>query len=115
MGTGRHVIKGLLSSGNEYEVAIKCLHDQYEKPHLLHRIHVRTIMCVPILKDGSGKELCPLHDNLNQHLQALRAMKYEPSGPFVTAVIEEQLGQLTMFEWQRHSQEIPDVPHYKDS
>ena len=86
----------------------------YDKPRLLHRVHVCAIIEEPILKDGSGKELCRLHDNLNQHLQTLRAMNYEPSGPFIMAVIELKLDQTTMFAWQMHSQESPDVPHYKD-
>ena len=71
-------------------------------------------MRAPTLKDGSGKELRCRHDELSQHLRPLRAMKYEPSGPFITAVIEEKLGQMTTFKWQRHSQESPDVPHYND-
>ena len=88
-GTARHVVKGL-SSEDEYQEAIECLHDQYDKPHLLHLVRIHARMEEPVLKDGSGKELRHLHDNLNQHLRALKVMKYKPSGPFVTAVIESK-------------------------
>jgi hypothetical protein len=40
-------------------------------------------------------------------------MDYEPSGPFITSVLELKLDVNTMFEWQRHSQDDPDVPHYR--
>ena len=39
-------------------------------------------------------------------------MGYEPSGPFITSVLEVKLDTSTMFEWQRHSQESTDVPNY---
>ena len=64
-------------------------------------------MKVPILKDGSDKELPCLHDVLSQHLWALKVLKYESSGPFIASLIE-----ATSFEWQRHSQDKPDVPHF---
>ena len=48
----------------------------YDQPYLLHQAHIRTILEVLPLKDGSGKELPWLHHNLNQHLHALKAMKY---------------------------------------
>ena len=116
VGASSHVIEGLSSSGNEYQEGIDCLRDRYDKPCLLHRIHVLEIIGAPALKDGSGKELRCLHDNLNQYLRVLRAMNYEPYGPFVTALIEEKLDKTTMFEWQRYSQESPNVhvPHFKD-
>ena len=66
----------------------------------------------PPLKDGSGKELRHLHDTVQQHLRALKEMDYEPSGPFITSVLELKLDVTTMFEWQRHSQDDTDVSHY---
>ena len=40
-------------------------------------------------------------------------MDYEPSGPFIISVLELKLDVNTMFEWQRRSQDDPDVPHYR--
>lgn len=55
-----------------------------------------------------------LHDTVQQHLRALKSMGYEPSGPFITSTLELKLEQSTMFEWQKHSQKSPGVPHYQD-
>ena len=34
-------------------------------------------------------------------------------GSFITSMLELKLDEHTMFEWQRHSQESIDVPHYQ--
>ena len=68
----------------------------------------------PALKEGTGKELRRLHDTVQQHLRALKAMDYEPSGPFITSTLELKLDTNTMFEWQKHSQSSMAVPHYQD-
>ena len=39
-------------------------------------------------------------------------MDYEPSGPFVTFILELKLDPTTLFEWQRHSQDSREAPHY---
>ena len=81
---------------------------------LIHRTHVRMIMVAPPPRDGSGKELRRLHDTIQQHLHAKKAMDCEPSGPFVTSIIELKLDTDITFEWQRHSQAKTEVPHYQD-
>ena len=60
------------------------------------------------------KNSCHLLDKVQQHLRALNAMGSEPSGPFITSVLELKLDPTTMFEWQKYSQESTDVPHYND-
>ena len=47
-------------------------------------------------------------------MRALRSMGYEPSGPFITSVLELKLDTNTMFEWQKHRQDCVDVPHYQE-
>ena len=37
-------------------------------------------------------------------------MEYDPSGPFVTSLLELKLDQNTVFEWQRCSQDSKEVP-----
>lgn len=49
---------------------------------------VWIILEAPSLKDGSGKELCCLHDAALQHLRALKVVGHEPSGSFITSVLE---------------------------
>ena len=106
------VIEGLSRSGECYSEAVKCLQTRYNKPHLIHQTHVKMILEAPQLTEGNGKELRRLHDVVQQHLRALKAMDCEPPGQFVTSILELKLDQNTMFEWQKHSQD--SVPHYND-
>ena len=107
-------MEGLMGSGSEYEEAIKFLQKSYDNPRLLHQAQVRVIIEVPGLKEGNGKELHCLHDACSQHLWALKIMGYDPTGPFITLLIETNLDRWTMFEWQRHTQENLDVPRYTE-
>ena len=84
------------------------------KPNILTSFDTIKIIDIPHLKEGSGKELRSLHDVAQQHLRALKAMKYEPSGPFITSLIELKQDTNTMFEWQKFSQESDSMPHYDD-
>ena len=111
-GSAKNVIEGLSRSGDNYTEAIGCLKARYDRPRLIHQIHVRMILEAPSLRDGSGKELRRLHDSVQQHLRALKAMGYEPSAPFITSALELKMDTSTMFEWQRHSQDSVDVPDY---
>ena len=112
-GSAKTAIEGLSRSGEHYTEAIDCLKSRYEKPRLIHQAHVHKILEIPSLKEGNGRELRRLHDCAQQHLRALKAMGQEPSGSFVTSVLELKLDMNTMFEWQRHSQKSIGVPHYQ--
>jgi hypothetical protein len=113
-GSAKQAIEGLSRSGEYYSEAIDCLKARYDRPRLIHQTHVRMILDAPTPKDGTGKELRKLHDTVQQHLRALKAMDYEPSGPFITSVLELKLDVDTMFEWQKHSQSSATVPHYQE-
>ena len=113
-GSARGTIEGLSQTGDHYHEAIDCLRSRYNRPRLIHRAHVRMIMDVPPLKDGSGKELRQLHDAIQQHLRALKSMKSDPDGSFVTSIVELKLDADTMFEWQKYSQDKAEVPHYQE-
>lgn len=112
-GSAKSVVEGLSRSGDHYDEAITCLKTRYDRPRLIHQAHVRKIIEIPSLKDGSGKELRRLHDTAQQHLRALKALGHDPSGSFITSMLELKLDVNTMFEWQRHSQDSADVPHFK--
>ena len=113
-GTAKNVIEGLSHTGDQYIEAVESLMDRYNRPRLLHQTHVRMILQAANVKEGTGRELRRLHDTVQQHLRALSAMGYQPSGPFITSVIELKLDAATMFEWQKHSQSSKDVPEYKE-
>ena len=91
---------------------MESLQECYDRPRILHHVHVWSIVEAPPVTNGSGKELWHLHDICSQHLRALKVMKCEPSGAFITSLIELKLDESTVFEWQRHSQDQPDVSHY---
>ena len=96
-------IEGLSRSGEHYVEAIELLQARFNQPRLIHQTHFSRILNTPSLKEGSGKELRNLHDRVHQHLRALKAMDYKPSGPFITSILELKLDTTTMFEWQKHS------------
>ena len=73
-GSAKGTIEGLSRSGENYTEAIKCLQARYDRPRLIHKAHVQMILEAPSLKNGSGKELRRLHDVVQQHLRALKAM-----------------------------------------
>ena len=113
-GSARTVIEGLSGTGEHYAKAIECLKARFDRPRLIHQSHVKTILEVPLLKDGSGKELRRLHDTLQQHLRVLDAAECEPLSCFVTSIIQLKLDPGTLFNWQKHTQTVTDVPHFRD-
>ena len=86
-GPAKCSIEGLSRSGECYPEAIECLQSRYDRPRLIHQTHVRMILEAPPLKSGDGRELCRLHDTVQQHIRALKAMDCEPSGPFITSIV----------------------------
>lgn len=113
-GNASSAIEGLAHSGDNYAEAVECLRSRFDKPRLIQRTHVQTIIDAPTLKDGSGKELRRLHDCMQQHLRALKTMGCDLPSQFLTSMIELKLDVNTLFEWQKHSQEEAEVPEYRD-
>ena len=93
---------------------MKPIQTHYDRPRLIHQAHVTKILDLTPLKDGNGKELRRLHDVAQQHLRALKSMGEEPSGSFVTSMLELKLDAGTLFKWHKHSQEEAAIPHYRD-
>lgn len=71
-------------------------------------------MDAPPLKDGGGKELSKLHDNLQLHIRALGTLCCALPGTFITSVIELKLDVDALFEWQEHHQDGTDIPPFGD-
>lgn len=74
---------------------------------------MHAVINAPPLKDGSGKELRKLHDNLQQHLRALGTLGCDLPGTFIMSMIELKLDTNKLFEWQKHSQDDSEVPPYE--
>ena len=113
-GSAKGAIEGLSRSGECYSEAVECLLARYNRPRLIHQTHVRMILEALQLVEGSGKDLRKLHDTVQQHLRALKAMDCEALGKFITSVLELKLDPNTMFEWQKHSHGSTAVPHYSE-
>ena len=111
-GPAKSVIEGLSQSSESYSEAIDCLAQRYDRPRLVHQAHVRAIVDAPSLRDGSGRELRRLHDVANQHLRALKTLGLDPSGEFVTSLLELKFDRITMCEWQKSTSDQKTVPHY---
>ena len=111
-GTAKGVIEGLSRSGEFYSEAIENLCARFDRPRLIHQTHVKMIIDAPTLKDGNGKEIHSLHDTVQHHLRAIKALGNEPFGPFITSMFELKLDTNTAFEWHKHSHDFEEVPHY---
>ena len=99
-GPAKRVIEGFSGSGSAYREAIDMLQKRYDRTRLLYQSHVQAIVDAPVVKEGNGKDLRWLHGVLSQHLRALKAMDCEPSGKFLTSMIELKQDHNTIFEWQ---------------
>ena len=113
-GSAKGAIEDLSRSGDNYTKAIKCLQLRYDRPGLIQKAHVHMILDAPPLKEETVKKLRCLHDVVQQHLWAFKAMGDDVPGPFITSVLELKLDQNTLFGWQKHSSELATVLHYDD-
>ena len=98
-GLARHVVEGLSQDENYYKETISCLQNHYVQPRLIYQEHVRAFYEALYLRDSNGHELRCLHDVAATHLRTLKVINYEPSGPYVTSILELKLNSTTMFEW----------------
>ena len=112
-GSAKNAIEGLSHSGENYDEAVKCLKSQYDRPQLIHHTHVQMIVDAPPLKEGNGRELRKLHDNVQQHVRALKTLGCDLPKTFITSMIELKLDVNTLFQCQKHSQKSTVVPHYE--
>ena len=70
-GPAERVIEGLAQTSDMYKEAKSYLQSRYNRPRLIHQAHVRAMLEATPLKNGSGKEICRVHDIANQHIRVL--------------------------------------------
>ena len=87
--------------------------NRFDRPQVIHRAHVRAILNIKPMKDGSSGELRKLHDTLQNHLGSLKVKQQLNFERFMTALGECKLDSLTIVEWQKSTQTEKDVPGYK--
>ena len=113
-GPAEAVIRGLAKTGDTYGEAIDCLCQRYDRPRVVHQVHVNAILSLPVPKDGNCKELLSFHDTATLHLRALKAMKLDDFDSFVTAVLVSRLEKTTAREWRKYSDGAEGIPPYSD-
>ena len=109
-GPAKKVIQGLAHSAGTYQEAVKCLQQRFDRPRFIHQKHVNTIVEIPTIKVGTGRELRQLHDLVSQHVRSLRTVMGDTFEPFMSSLIEMKLDQASKFAWQQHTHERRDVP-----
>ena len=60
-GPARNVVQGLTQTAESYQDTVRCLKDHYDRPRLIHREHVWSIVQAPPMKAGNGKEIQRLY------------------------------------------------------
>ena len=111
-GPARNVVQGLTQTAESYQDAVRCLKDRYDRPRLIHREHVRNIVQASPMKADNGKELRRLYDLWNQHIRAIKAFDAYDIDTFLTAIMEQNLGEATKLKWMEHSKESKTTPPY---
>ena len=111
-GPARNVVQGVTQKAESYQDTIGCLKDRYDRPRLIHREHVLNIVQAPPIKAKNGKELRRLYDPWNQHIRAIKAFEAYDINTFLTAIMQQKLGEATKLKWMEHSNESETTPPY---
>ena len=106
----RNVIQGLTQTSESYQEATECLKARYDRPRIIHREHVRSILQAPVLKFHSNKELRKLYDLCNQHIRAIKASEQYDLNTFLTVVMELKLDEASRLEWLEFTNESQTTP-----
>ena len=100
----KDAIEGIDATAEAYPEAIEALKARFDRPEVIHRAHVRSLLKAKYLKDGSPSELRNLHDTFQHHHRSLKAIKKLNFGQFITALGESKLDTTTMIEWPKFTQ-----------
>ena len=103
-GPALNIIEGLVQMADSYmySEAVSCLQNHDDRPLLVHQAHIRAILNIPSLRDGSGQELRLFHDLANQHLRPLKVAKHDSFVSLVMAIFEDKMDQTRMCKWQKY-------------
>jgi len=97
----KDAVEGIDAVAEAYPEAVAALKNRFDRPQVIHRAHVRAILNIKPMKDGSSGELRKLHDTLQHHLRSLKAMEQLDFERFMTTLGECKLDSLTIVEWQK--------------
>ena len=106
----RFIVQGLTRTSENYEEAIQCLKERYDRPRLVEEEHIRSIVDAVPVKSGSEKELRRLYDAATQHYRALKAAKADSFDTVLTVILQQKLDEKTRLKWAEFSSEHESVP-----
>eukprot|EP00794_Sanderia_malayensis_P010236 gene10236-11286_t len=109
----KDAVQGIVAVAEAYPEAISALKARFDRPQIIHRAHVRSLLQTRSLKDGSSSELRQLHDTFQHNLRSLKALNQLNFDQFITALAETKFDPTTMIEWQKHCQNEKEVPGYE--
>ena len=113
-GPARTVVQGLTQTADSYQEAVRCLKERYDRPRLIHREHVRSIIQAPPLKACNGRELRRLYDLCNQHIRAIKASDDYEIDTLLTIIMELKLDEVTKLKWMEHSNHSKTTPPHSE-
>ena len=109
-GPARFVIQKLTQTSKSYEEAIRYLRERYDRPRLVQEEHIRSIVDVVPVKNGSDKELRHLYDAATQHYRALKAAKADWFATLLTVILQQKLDKKTWLKWAEFNSDSENVP-----
>ena len=106
----RFIIQGLTRTSENYEEAIKCLKERYDRPRLVQEEHIRSIVDAVPVKNGSDKELRRLYaDAATQHYRVLKAAKRDSFDTVFTVILHQKLDEKTWPKWEEFSSDNESI------
>ena len=70
----KDAVEGIDATAEAYAEAIAALKAWFDRPQVIHRAHVRTLLKTRYIREGSSSELRNLHDTFQHHLRSLKAL-----------------------------------------
>lgn len=112
-GEASSLIKNLETCSSNYDIAWKIVTTRYNNTRLLIQTHTKRIFDLEPINKESAIKLKQLTDQLNAHIQALKALNHDPYswGALLLHVIYTKLDTNSIRQWELEvpSDELPSV------
>ena len=113
-GPAKNVVKRLTQTAESYKEAVRCLKDRYNRPRLIHREHIRSIVHAPALNAHNGRELRRLYNLCNHHIRTSKSSDDYDIYTFLTTVMELKLDEFTKLRLMEYSNGSKTTPRHSE-
>ena len=86
------------------------LKERYNCPWLVQEKHIRSIVDVAFVKNGSNKELCYLYDAVIQYYWTLKEAKNNSFEMVQTVILQQKLDKKTQLKSAEFNSDSKNVP-----